>query len=121
MFVYLFVCLCVQINVAIYFQNGLADLHTVFCKGFVIHWGWFLDRRYGLKSPGGAAISILCETNVPTYLQNGFTDLDTVFCKGFVIYRRLFLDRLYGLSSPGSAAINIFVCQRIYPFISRTV
>ena len=48
----LFVCLCVQINVAVYFQNGLTDLHTVFCKGFVIHWGWFLHKRYGLKSPG---------------------------------------------------------------------
>ena len=109
-----------QVNVAIYFQNGLTDLHTAFCKGFVIHWGWFLDRRYGLKSPGGAAISILCETNVATYLQNGLTDLDTVFRKGFVIHRRWFLDRCYGLNSSEGAAINIFrslkrVLAHFYP------
>ena len=52
------VCLCVQISVPIYFQNGLTDLDTVFCKGFVIHRPLFLDRCYGLKSPGGAAINI---------------------------------------------------------------
>ena len=30
-------CLFVQKDVPIYFQNGLTDLDTVFCTGFVIH------------------------------------------------------------------------------------